>query len=112
MREGFHRSLLSDPGFVLLRGRTVTPVAVAQAEAARRPRQSSGGVVWQAHWAARIGGRLLMTHLAGGRKPALPLRPAQLQRASQQLHRIGARRPHSAGFKVPHRALAQLGAGR
>jgi hypothetical protein len=70
----------------------------------------TGGVVWQAHWGARIRGRRLLTHPAGGRKPAFSLRPAQVQRASQQPHGIGARRPHPAGLKVPHRALAQLGA--
>jgi len=34
----------------------------------------------------------------------------QLKRVSQQPHSVIARRPHAAGLKVAHRALAQFGA--
>jgi len=47
---------------------------------------------------------------SGGCEPGLTLRLGQLERVSQQPDSVIARRPHAAGLKVAHRALAQFGA--
>jgi len=75
-------------------------------------RQLGRGVAGQLRRAARGGYRgpgPRVMHIPGGRKPARSLRFAQLQRAGQQPHAIGARRLHPAGLNVADRALAQFG---
>src|SRR5215472_4787778 len=54
----------------------------------------------------------LVVYTATRRHPALPVRPAQLQRVGQEPHGVGARRPHPVGLKVSYGALAQPGARR
>ena len=79
-----------------------------EAERGQRPRGGTAGHRRRArpHRAPRA------VDPRGGGKPALPLRPGQPQCISQQPHGISAQRPHPAGLKVMHCALAQPGACR